>query len=240
MKKKMMAGNAVPSDTYLRFLKAKKSMEVRKDAEKFRVGNKIRDMERLVMNLQIVITTISMLCIVIAVLVQEITFYGSYSNSLGGDWFSDSVNSPINPSDLEVSADPKIVVILKFILSKLTVIQLVTMFFQFKMLILITIQQKRLDSSILDDIEQRYELDADSDQMLTLARTFRTSSYYIILMRFCAELTICAIHPPPFFKKRFVTKIIGRDAIYNVESLVGLLHPHPIKMIHYIINSKDR
>jgi hypothetical protein len=208
----------VQVDTYLNFLRAKKSMEVKREAEKFRVGNDIRNMERRVLELQVVIAVISMVCICLAVLIQEITFYGSYSNSLGGEWFSEPEQPPIKSSDLESSADPKLVVIMKFILLKLTVIQLLTMYLQFKILNSIMIQQKRLDSSISEQFDQPQE---DSEQMLTLARTFRHSSSYIFLINACVELAICAVHPPPFLKKRFVTTIIGRDAIYNVESLVG-------------------
>jgi hypothetical protein len=80
------------------------------------------------------------------------------------------------------------------------------------------LEQKHLDSSILDDAEQREEL--EEARIFTLARTFGYSSFYIVLMRFFAELAICSIHPPPFVKKRFVTTIIGREAIYNIESLV--------------------
>jgi hypothetical protein len=86
------------------------SMESKKEAEKFRVGNKVRNLERTVMNLQVVITTIRMVCILLAVLVQEIAFYGSCSNSLGGEWFSEPEQPPIKSVDLEVSADPKLVV----------------------------------------------------------------------------------------------------------------------------------
>ncbi len=204
--------------TYLNFVRAKKALEVKKEAEKFRIGNKIRNMERKVMLLQIIITTISLVCIMLAVLVQEITFYGSYSNSLGGEWFLQPEQPPIKSSDLEISADTNLVVVMKFVLSKLTTIQLITMCFQFKIYILIMLEQKHLDASILDDAEQREEL--EEGQMLTLARTLGYSSFYTILMRFFAELAICAIHPPPFVKKRFVTTIIGREAIYNFESLV--------------------
>jgi hypothetical protein len=71
----------------LEFDQAKKTMEVKMEAEKFRVGSKVRLLERKVLKLQAWIAAISMVCICLAVLAQEITFYGTYSNKYGGNWF---------------------------------------------------------------------------------------------------------------------------------------------------------
>jgi hypothetical protein len=71
----------------LEFDQAKKTMEVKMEAEKFRVGSKVRLLERKVLKLQAWIASISMVCICLAVLAQEITFYGTYSNKYGGQWF---------------------------------------------------------------------------------------------------------------------------------------------------------
>jgi hypothetical protein len=73
--------------TILEFDEAKKTMEVKMEAEKFRVGSKVRLLERKVLKLQTWIASISMLCICLAVLAQEISFFGTYSNKYGGQWF---------------------------------------------------------------------------------------------------------------------------------------------------------
>jgi hypothetical protein len=206
------------NETYLKFLQAKKTMEVKREAEKFRVGHKVRLLERKALKLQIVITSISMVCIALAVLVQEITYEGKYSNALGADWFSQIEMLPITMADLVVTPDTKLVTLMKFILSALTAIQLIIMYIQFKILTSIMMEQKHLDISMtaLDAAEQ---LDGNEAPVLTLTGSFGSWSYLILLKHFI-EIVVCAIHPPAFVKDKFVTKIIGRDAIYNLESLV--------------------
>jgi hypothetical protein len=56
--------------------------------------------------------------------------------------------------------------------------------------------------------------------VLTLSGSFGSWSY-LILLKYFIEFVICAIHPAAFVKGKFVTTIIGRDAIYNIESLVA-------------------
>ena len=73
--------------TILEFEQAKKTMEVKMEAEKFRVGSKVRLLERKVLKFQMWIAFISVVCIALAILAQEITFYGTYSNRFGGQWF---------------------------------------------------------------------------------------------------------------------------------------------------------
>jgi hypothetical protein len=204
------------NETYLNFLQAKKTMEVKREAEKFRVGHKVRLLERKALKFQIVITSISMVCIALAVLVQEITFEGTYSNALGGDWFSQMEVLPVTTADLVVTPDTKLVMLMKFILSALTAIQLIIMYIQFKILTSIMMEQKHLDISLLDAAEQ---LDGNEAPVLTLTSSFGSWSY-LILLKYFIEIVVCAIHPPAFVKDKFVTKIIGRDAIYNLESLV--------------------
>ncbi len=214
------------NEAYLNFLQAKKTMEVKREAEKFRVGHKVRLLERKAFMLQIVVTAISMVCIVLAVLVQEISFEGTYSNVLGGDWFSQIDPDPVDSSDLGVIPDSKLITLMKFVLSALTAVQLIVMYMQFKLLTSVMVEQKHLDISMLDAAEQ---LDGNEAPVLTLIGSFGSWSY-LILLKYFIEFVVCAIHPAAFIKRKFVTTIIGREAIYNVESLVAtksaLLYAH--------------
>ena len=157
------------------------------------------------------------MCIILADLAQEIGYIGTYSNAFGGDWFSQILQNPITSSDLVAKPDSKLVLVIKFILSKLTVIQLIMMRAQFKLMTSIMIEQKQLDVNMLAMDPDKYD---QPPQVLTLTGSLGYSSSSFLLFKFCLEFAICAIHPPPFVKKRFVTTIIGRDAIYNIDSLV--------------------
>ena len=203
------------NDTYLKFLQAKKTMEVKREAEKFRIGHKVRLLERKAFRLQILITSISMVCIALAVLVQEITFKGTYSNALGGDWFAQIDPDPVSSSDLAITPDSNSITLMKIVLSALTAIQIVVMYIQFKFLTSIMMEQKHLDVSLLD----AEQLDGNEAPVLTLTGSFGSWSY-LILLKYFIEFVVCAIHPAAFVKRKFVTTIIGREAIYNVESLV--------------------
>ena len=202
-------------DTYAQYLQAKKTMEVKKESERFRVGGKVRLLERDVFILQGYIAAISMISVVLAILIQEIDFYGTYTSALGGDWFSQVAQPPIPVSELQPGQDPKFITALKFILSKLTIIQLFVMIAQFRVVTKIMIEQKQLDSNPMDSTN----LDANTT-LVTLTSSFGYSSSYFLLLKYCLELAVCAVHPMPFIKKKFVTTIVGRYAIYNLESLV--------------------
>ena len=191
-------------------------MAVKNEAEKFRVGTRARKMERKVLILQSVIASISLLCIALSVVAQEISFYGTYSNALGGEWFLQSEQPPIPTSELWSSEDSKFVLTMKFMVSKLTIIQIALMVIQFKIITSIMIEQKQLDSSAQDPSAT---FDA-STSVFTLTSSFGYSSSYFLLFQYLLELAICSVHPPPFIKKKFITTIVGREAIYNIESLV--------------------
>ena len=208
-------GNRGRNDTYLQYLQAKKTMDVKKEAEKFRVGSKVRLMERDVLILQGYIASISMISIVLAVFVQEISCYGVYSNALGGEWFLEIQETSIPASELIVTADTKTVIMMKFILTKLTIIQLFTMIAQFKVVTSIMIEQKQLDLNLQET------MDSEDTPVVSLTGSFGYSSSYLLLLKYCVELAVCAVHPLPFIKKKFITTIVGREAIYNVESLVN-------------------
>ena len=110
----MSFDNRIPQrrKAILEFEEAKKTMEVKMEAEKFRVGrllrrissyskhriqfryrnsdmfcSKVRLLERKVLNFQWWIAIISGVSIVLAILVQEIEYYGTYSDRFGGQWF---------------------------------------------------------------------------------------------------------------------------------------------------------
>jgi hypothetical protein len=207
------AGYNGRSDTYMQYLRAKKTMEVKKEAEKFRVGRKVRMSERKVLTLEKYIATISMISILLAVLIQEISFYGINSNEYGGDWFAQIKTPPITASQMTATADKQIVTLMKYVLTKLTIVQLFMMVAQFRMVTLIMIEQKQLDLNL----QEGMDFDAP---MVTLTGSFGYSSSYLLLLKYGMELAICAIHPIPLVKKKFITTIVGRQAIYNVESLV--------------------
>ncbi len=194
-------------------------MGVKQAAEKFRVGNRVRLLERKVLKLQKFIAAISMVCMILAVLAQEICYIGTYSNALGGDWFAQTaVQEKITSADLVTVSDSRLVLLIKFVLTKLTVIQLIMMRAQFKLITSIMIEQKQLDVNMLDmDLDK-----GEQPPVPTLAGSLGYSSSYIVLFKFCLEFALCAVHPPPFVKKRYVTTIIGRDAVYNLDSLVTL------------------
>jgi hypothetical protein len=207
------ASNNEKSDTYMQFLRARKSMEVKKVAEKFRVGSKVRLLERKALTLQNYIASVSMISILLAVLIQEISFYGTYSNEHGGDWFSKKNPPSIPASRMITTEDLPIVTLMKFFLTKLTIVQLFMMSAQFRIITLIMIEQKQLDLNL----QEGMDFDAP---VVTLTGSFGYSSSYLLLLKFCLELAVCGIHPMPFAKHKFITTIVGRDAIYNVESLV--------------------
>ena len=201
------------NETYIQYLQAKKTMEVKKESEKFRVGGKVKLLERRVFKLQAYIAGISLVSIFLAVLIQEISFYGTYSDALGGDWFTQTSQPPIPISELQPGQDLKYVITMKFVLSKLTLVQLVLMIAQFRIVTNIMIEQKQLDSTSIDSM-------AEAQPVVTLTGSFGYSSSYLLLLKYTVELAACAVFPMPFIKKKFITTIVGRSAIYNLESLV--------------------
>jgi hypothetical protein len=126
------AGHNGRSDNYMQYLRARKAMEVRKEAERFRVGSKVRLLERRALALEKYIASISLVSILFAILIQEITFNGSYSNEYGGDWFSKKQQVPIPASKMIATEDSPIVTMMKFFLTKLTIVQLCMMITQFR------------------------------------------------------------------------------------------------------------
>jgi hypothetical protein len=184
-----------------------------KEAEKFRVGSEVRLLERRALALEKYIASISLVSILFAILIQEITFNGSYSNEYGGDWFSKKQQAPIPASKMIATEDSPIVTMMKFFLTKLTIVQLCMMITQFRIVTRIMIEQKQLDLIL----QEWTDLDVPR---VTLTGSFGYSSSHLLQLKYCIELAVCAIHPMPFVKQKFVTKIVGRDAIYSVESMV--------------------
>jgi hypothetical protein len=190
------------------FFLAKKAIAIKREAESFKIGNKLRIIEQKCLRLQTWIVVLTTLCIALSIVAQEITFFGYFSNTFGADWFDPNLVQTIKPSDLEIVSDTKLVLGIKFSISIFTCIQLALMIKQDVLISKMQNEQIRVDMSY-----GTYSFEK-KDTYSNLASTFRT------ILKYALELVICAIHPIPFLKRKYVMTIVGKLAIYNIESLV--------------------
>jgi hypothetical protein len=209
----------------LAFEQAKKMMEVKKEAEKFRVGSSVRLLERKVLAYQTYIALVSMICMVLSIAAQEITFFGTYSNQFGGQWF-DLEEYELPEHALEIHADPKNVTIMKFMISFLTSSQIVLMILQFRIINCILDEESELDKTLLEETTGNVEFNDQTAHSSIfragsiLHESFGSYSLNLRLSKYFLELALSAVHPPPFVKKKFLMMVVGRACIYNMESWV--------------------
>jgi hypothetical protein len=122
------------------------------------------------------------------------------------------------PADaMDIVPDKRIVLIMKFSLSALTVVQIVLMCIQFNVMSSILREEERLDQNLMDpgSNEQHPPLEGISLRLISglNQKGFR-------LIAFAIEVFLCLVHPAPYVKKKYLMLVIGRVSIYSLESWV--------------------
>ena len=126
------------------------------------------------------------------------------------------------PEDaLDITPDKPIVKNMKFCLSGFTALQLILMWFQFKIKTAIIREEERLDLNMIErGASDASPLDGTGPQLIF---GFDMSSFR--QCSFVVELLLCAVHPAPYVKKKFLMMVVGRASIYCLESWVNPLSP---------------
>eukprot|EP00292_Cryptomonas_paramecium_P000482 CAMPEP_0113688144 /NCGR_PEP_ID=MMETSP0038_2-20120614/16352_1 /TAXON_ID=2898 /ORGANISM="Cryptomonas paramecium" /LENGTH=378 /DNA_ID=CAMNT_0000608885 /DNA_START=314 /DNA_END=1446 /DNA_ORIENTATION=- /assembly_acc=CAM_ASM_000170 len=104
---------------------------------------------------------------------------------------------------------------LKILQLKLTVIQIILMCKQFLLIYAINSEHENLDERLMEQ---------ESSQPVGVSplRRLRPASIYKMVAKSSFEIFVCGIFAPPFYHKKVAMSIVGKMAIYNVESLLAL------------------
>ncbi len=140
---------------------------------------------------------------------------------------------------LVVIPDKHIVVIMKFIISALSCLQVVLMCIQFKFISAILREEERLDLNLQErggneSLEAKNEsLNLTPGPRYCLNLGFNAATLRILV--FFVELLLCLIHPAPYIKKKVAMSVVGRMCIYSVESWVFQTPPTQAPFLFHTI-----